>query len=521
MSKKDKIFDDDLINNKNWYEKSWVGVLNPLFLVGYGCVHILNQRVKNSFGFAICFLKNDKLNWFWDKRDIKRVREKIIRISISKPEKIDEWLYEWNKDWQNFLNVYKIYTNINFGALSDRKLFDCYEKLRNAYVIANSLPYLADAFLTSGGDDWMSDFITEELKNKKVDAKQFTRVITLLTATVENSFSRNEYIRLLAIARQIKQVERIKRIFLAGDIEAMNNGIKKHPELSSKIEEHVDEFYWIKNNYSQAERLNKKYFLQKLHNIINEIDVEQEYSDKKVECLNNKNAKKHIYKKFNISSHLKSIILTAEKFSIWQDTRKLCVFLANDFLFRFYKEMSERTGLTENELAYTIDSELVNLLRGKKIDPNKLRERRHLGCAFAHTIKGWKLYEGEEYKKIDRDIFFKKSFTAKEIKGTPAFMGKIKGFVRIVLTPGDLKNIKDGEVLVTNNTTPDFVPALKKVSAIITEQGGVTCHAAIVAREIGKPCIIGTGNATKILRDGDLVEVDAERGIVRKLEIGN
>ena len=67
-------------------------------------------------------------------------------------------------------------------------------------------------------------------------------------------------------------------------------------------------------------------------------------------------------------------------------------------------------------------------------------------------------------------------------------------------------------------TTPDFVPAMKKASAFITDEGGITCHAVIIAREMKKPCIIGTKIATQILKDGDLVEVDADNGVVRILE---
>ena len=68
-------------------------------------------------------------------------------------------------------------------------------------------------------------------------------------------------------------------------------------------------------------------------------------------------------------------------------------------------------------------------------------------------------------------------------------------------------------------TTPDFVPAMKKAAAIVTEQGGITSHAAIVSRELGVPCVIGTKIATRVLKDGDLVEVDANKGIVRKVEV--
>lgn len=70
-------------------------------------------------------------------------------------------------------------------------------------------------------------------------------------------------------------------------------------------------------------------------------------------------------------------------------------------------------------------------------------------------------------------------------------------------------------------TTPDFVPIMKRASAFVTDEGGITCHAAIVSREMKKPCIIGTKIATQVLKDGDLVEVDADKGVVKILEKSN
>ncbi len=66
-------------------------------------------------------------------------------------------------------------------------------------------------------------------------------------------------------------------------------------------------------------------------------------------------------------------------------------------------------------------------------------------------------------------------------------------------------------------TTPDFLPAMERAAAFVTEEGGITCHAAIVAREMKKPCVIGTKIATKVFKDGDRVEVDATKGVVRKI----
>ena len=107
------------------------------------------------------------------------------------------------------------------------------------------------------------------------------------------------------------------------------------------------------------------------------------------------------------------------------------------------------------------------------------------------------------------------------IVGQVAFKGNVRGIVKIVTHPNDVSKVKTGEILVAQMTLPSFISAMQKASAFVTDEGGITCHAAIIAREMKKPCIIGTKNATKVLKDGDLVEVDAERGIVKIIERGS
>ena len=100
----------------------------------------------------------------------------------------------------------------------------------------------------------------------------------------------------------------------------------------------------------------------------------------------------------------------------------------------------------------------------------------------------------------------------KEFSGSSASRGKISGEIKIIINKKDFRKFKKGKILVTTMTTPDYVVLMKQASAIITNEGGLSCHAAIVARELGKPCIIGTKFATQVLHDGDSVEVDANKG---------
>ena len=100
-----------------------------------------------------------------------------------------------------------------------------------------------------------------------------------------------------------------------------------------------------------------------------------------------------------------------------------------------------------------------------------------------------------------------------EVPISPEISGKIK---KIYFSVGD--RVKQGDILAASMTTPDYVSAMKKAKAIITDEGGITCHAAIVSRELGIPCVIGTKIATKALKDGDVVEVDADKGVVKILK---
>ncbi len=133
----------------------------------------------------------------------------------------------------------------------------------------------------------------------------------------------------------------------------------------------------------------------------------------------------------------------------------------------------------------------------------------YAGVSLADFQKLKKIEISEEEDIVSEEI--------KEIKGATAMGGRVRGGVKVVIDIKQLKKVKDGDILVAPMTTPHFLSVIKKSAAIVTDEGGVTCHAAIVARELDIPCVIGTKIATKVLKDGDMVEVDATRGIVKKI----
>jgi len=147
-------------------------------------------------------------------------------------------------------------------------------------------------------------------------------------------------------------------------------------------------------------------------------------------------------------------------------------------------------------------------------------------CGYFECIKPieyglWFLEYNKTVGKLLSKTFVKKYRTTSTqkalVEGSSASPGLATGCVRLVTVNGKCDNFNKGDVLVSEFTSPEHVLLIKKSSSIVTDKGGILSHAAIVAREFGKPCIVGCGNATKTLEDGMFVEVDATNGIVRLL----
>jgi phosphohistidine swiveling domain-containing protein len=126
----------------------------------------------------------------------------------------------------------------------------------------------------------------------------------------------------------------------------------------------------------------------------------------------------------------------------------------------------------------------------------------------------------ETYAKMSKYVaeYHAKDINSDELKGTTACKGKVKGRAKIIMhLKKDAEKFNEGDILITGMTRPEYVPLMKKSVAVVTNEGGITCHAAIVSREMGIPCIIGTKVASEVFKDGDLIEVDADKGIARKI----
>lgn len=180
------------------------------------------------------------------------------------------------------------------------------------------------------------------------------------------------------------------------------------------------------------------------------------------------------------------------------------------------ERMSELLEIPKEQLLMMVPNEVKAFIE-KGVLPKDLNKRKT--CAILTLNRKTKVYWNKEGDKIFHDEYKKHLKTdEKELKGQIVYKGIARGKVYIAENAEDFDNIPKDCILLCSMTRYNIVPHLKKVKGIVTDQGGVTCHAAIIAREVKIPTLVGTRKATEVFKKGDMVEVDANNGFVKKIK---
>jgi phosphoenolpyruvate synthase/pyruvate phosphate dikinase len=228
-------------------------------------------------------------------------------------------------------------------------------------------------------------------------------------------------------------------------------------------------------------------------------------------------SRKILIKVCNFKKEEKHIFEILSSLSYTKDLRNATDDFAHYCLDNFFREIARRHRLDKTEVRYLWPEELENLIRGVKFYSRAYIQEKIKHCAVVIKSGRIKYFVGSESEKeIDKIINLKDiDNEMSEFHGMCASSGKVLGRVKILESYAQVDKVQDEDILVTNMTSPRYMAAILRAGAIVTDEGGLTCHAAIIARELKKPCIIGTKIATKVLKDGDFVEVDANKGVVK------
>ncbi|MEN9558474.1 MAG: Phosphoenolpyruvate synthase [Candidatus Parcubacteria bacterium] len=275
---------------------------------------------------------------------------------------------------------------------------------------------------------------------------------------------------------------------------------------TQNISAHAKKYYWLKNSYGGVRVLDEEFFRERKK------EIPQDFDDAAAARLKDVQKKKTAcIKKFKLNKNIQHIAETAVKNIEWQDERKKYIFIGLHYKYLLLQEAARRTGNDADALLDLFWDEIPRVIREKQ----RVTLRSYGGFHGVHRVERFHEADAKHYW----EIFAQEKFEAlvDSFHGTIASPGKATGKVRILLDP-EQATFQDGEILVAPMTSPEYVFAMKKSAAILTDTGGLTSHAAIVSRELKKPCLVGTKVATQALHDGDEVEVDANTGTVTILK---
>lgn len=204
-------------------------------------------------------------------------------------------------------------------------------------------------------------------------------------------------------------------------------------------------------------------------------------------------------------------------FKDWRDDVRRQHVYQWGFLF---DALAKHFDVARDDFAYLSLDEIETVIRQNKFPTTSVARRQQYGCVV--TTKDGSLTMQIKDKNITRyeNIVKQVERTAQKdtkVQGLAAQPGVIRGIAKVIYTYHDIKRFKDGDILIANTTHPNYLPAMQKAAAFVTNEGGIISHAAIVARELHKPCIVGTKIATQAFKDGDFIEVNATKGFAKKV----
>lgn len=498
---------------KQWYHQRFDG--SPYFLHFIAEAQIIIHKERKNGGFFkahYCFFDEGKADWFMSIEGNKRITKAVIDASKKDALIGKIFIKNWDNDQKLFYKKCNEIEKTNLSKLSNKELIKLHNDFAQITLNRNSSSSLIDGFAL-GSDEMIAEQIEAARKKSGIDMKE-NQVFSILTAPIHLSFINEAEVSLLKIGL-IAEKEGLKDIFVKE-----KNILKKiqGTQTLKALEEHQKKYFWIKNNYVSANIVSVEEFAKELKTVFRSgIDLKSHVEKINSTPETNKHNKADLIKKIPLSHELKVLIEISEDFTYWQDERKKATFWAIHYMSLILTEIGKRLSIDLELLNYTTCREVSNYFN-EKPDADELKARKKKSVYFWDE-QGMECVYGSETDTIRKTILGETDYSdIDDFRGLTARIGKAVGKVKIVRSATEIDKVKQGDILVAVMTRPDYVPAMKKAGAIVTDEGGITCHAAIVSRELGIPCIIGTKIATKVFKDGDLVEVNANHGWVKKLK---
>lgn len=467
-----------------------------LFFRGFESRISVEKGLISDIPACVGYGKKNYIWFYFDEKVYRKLADEALEKLVADPSFVPKIILpEMMKAGESAEKIIVELDRKNYD-LSSKEALIAFQELSN--IVIDQIGYHFIAIL-----DLLDFKFTNYLKNylsDKIPESKLNWAMEKLLAPVHLTYSQKLELQMLKSARS-KKTE--------GEIE------KSLMSIAHKYE-------WIDYGYRGPAK-DLDYFRDYFDRLRN---VRSSQVESKIELIQNyrKNTsleKTQLYKDLKIDSQHRKFIDSLSDLSFLKTYRKDIAFMSICGIYKILDKCSN--GISKENRFYLTIEEAEDLIKGKKVPTSRKltdREKESIYLSEGHRIltgdKARTFRKENCYNEtddLDLDVDF--------VSGTTASLGRksiVTGRVRIVNKYKEIGKIEEGDILVSVATTPDILPAMKVAAAIVTDLGGITSHAAIVSRELKTTCVIGTRIATKVFKDGDLVEVDADKGIVRKLD---
>ena len=451
---------------------------------------------------VLATFKKFENDFYLGEKDSYLVGESIIKALVERPnfgKELDRNILKWSAKLIAFA---KRASKLPLRTFTNKQLWEVWEEHDTIHTKLYTYGWLPVAV------DMFHNNFTNKLKSylysvcdSKTQAEEMFQIFTTPSRKTIIAGEREDFLR---IYEKYKKSLKAKKTF---------------GELKQILEEHSGKWGHLGYIYAgTVDPFGPEHYLNELKELAETgVDGKKLLQKEIQQLIEAKKKQTRLYKKLKMAVQYRRLFQTAQDFALSKLVRRHAQLLDLYLLHKtLLTEIAKRLALPRHIIQFMLKHEVKEALVDGKLDRKSLLQRfKH--CAYFVENNFEKVYIGAMEKKIRATVKIKIDKNINEFSGQTAQPGFAKGVVKIIFRAKDMSKMNKGDILVSIATDPDVVPAMKKAGAIVTEQGGITSHAAIVSRELGIPCVIGTKIATTVLKDGDLVEVDANKGIVRKL----
>ena len=380
---------------------------------------------------------------------------------------------------------------IDLSSLSNKELLSLYQ---NTILPSQELFYVEMWTVFNIGEP-TANTVKEGLKNLQIPPEKKAAYLLSFSSPLTPNDVLQERLDILKLAIQKRQLS--------------------PASFSKKLSAHTKKYCHIPVYDIDHEPYNKQHFLRELYALKN---PRRELAELKKTFRDRQQEYKEALKTLKPAKELKYLLAFLKNNVYLRDYRDKIRQQLNMELKKAYLEIGLRLHLSLYQTTLLTNAEIISHLRaGKIFNQNKIREREKSFLLIQNNAQA-KIWSGKAAKnKAKKELKTAQVNQDQTIKGTTGSNGYAVGKARIIHTNKDLHKIRPGDIMVTTMTRQDFVTAIRLVKALVTDEGSVTAHAAIIARELRIPCVVAAKNATQIFKDGDRVEVDANKGTVKKL----